>query len=147
MDRETSKSDTLTISLEGMLADSYAKNQQPMIADSNSKILGIILDNTSRTPTTISAEPNFRKVIMQIINELGEEHPEIAVDPDMVGGMPHIKGVRLSVGTVLAKLYYYGSIEKVKEVYGDDISENQIKEAIAYAQDFLEKTYAQSKSS
>lgn len=79
---------------------------------------------------------------MGIIKELNEEHPDIDIDIDMMGGMPHIKGLRLTVGNILAKLYVYGSIEKVKELYGDDLSEHQIKEAIAYAQDFLERTYA-----
>lgn len=83
-------------------------------------------------------EATNRSNINALIEELCREHPEITVDPDMLGGVPHIKGVRLSVGNVLAKLYHYGSIEKVLEVFQPDISEHQIKEAIAFAQDFLE---------
>lgn len=86
----------------------------------------------------------YKKVMKEITTRLCKEHPSIAIDPDMVGGMPHIKGIRLSVGTILAKLYIYGSLEKIKEIYGDDVSEDQIKEAVAYAQDFLESAYVHS---
>lgn len=80
---------------------------------------------------------------MRVIAEnLCKEHPEIAADPEMLGGMPHIKGMRLSVGSILEKLYLYGSVEKIREIYKSDISEHQIKAAIAYAQDFLENACA-----
>lgn len=65
-------------------------------------------------------------------------HPAISTDESIFGGIPHIKGVRLSVGDILAKLYIYGNIQEILETYSPHVSEEQVKEAIAYAQDFLE---------
>lgn len=73
-----------------------------------------------------------------LASNLTEEYPSISTDPGIFGGMPHIKGVRLSVGDILAKLYFYGSIQSILDDYSPDVNEEQIKEAIAYAQDFLE---------
>lgn len=73
-----------------------------------------------------------------IASSLTEEHSSISTDPGIFGGMPHIKNVRLSVGDVLSKLYVYGSIQAILDDYSPDVNEDQIKEAIAYAQDFLE---------
>lgn len=73
-----------------------------------------------------------------LADKLCEEHPAISTDKSIFGGMPHIKNVRLSVGDILAKLYVYGSVQAILDIYAPDIDEEQIKEAIAYAQDFLE---------
>lgn len=83
---------------------------------------------------------------MQRLKELCEAHPDIAIDPEMLGGVPHIKGTRLSVSNILEKLYLYGSVENIKELYGEDISEDQIKEAIAYAQDYLDTSVTEMKN-
>lgn len=73
-----------------------------------------------------------------LASRLTEEHPSISTDPGIFGGMPHIRNVRLSVGDILSKLYVYGSIQAILDDYSPDVNEDQIKEAIAYAQDFLE---------
>jgi uncharacterized protein (DUF433 family) len=75
----------------------------------------------------------------QLIEHLCVEHPSINTDSEILGGKPHVKGTRLSVSTVLAKLYLYGSIQTVVDIYEPHLSAEQVKEAIAYAQDFLEK--------
>lgn len=62
----------------------------------------------------------------------------ISVDPQMLGGVPHVKGFRLSVGDILAKLYIHGDVDKVTAMFEPDLSKEHIKEAIAFAQDFLE---------
>lgn len=95
----------------------------------------------SSASTTISTEPSFKELVMQITETLLKEHSQISIDPDMLGGMPHLKGFRLSVGDVLSKIYIYESIEKIQEIY-PDIPKSQIKEAIAFAQDFLENACA-----
>lgn len=79
-----------------------------------------------------------RDYFLAIASQLTEDHPSISIDPGIFGGMPHIENIRLSVGDVLSKLYIYGSIQAILEDYSPDINEDQIKEAIAYAQDFLE---------
>jgi len=83
----------------------------------------------------------FDDLIKAIASKLCEEHPNISIDPDMLGGMPHVAGLRLSVGSILAKLHRFGNIEKIVEIYRPDLSEAHVKEAIAYAQDFLEEMY------
>jgi len=86
--------------------------------------------------------PVNRKLIKEqfraIAAKLCNEHHEISTDPGIFGGMPHIRNVRLSVGDILAKLYVYGSTQKIVDIYSPHVSEEQVKAAIAYAQDFLE---------
>ncbi len=93
-----------------------------------------------------SSDPTFQSVIKKIASELCDEHRFISIDADMLGGMPHVAGLRLSVGDVLAKLYRYGDIQKIVEVYKPDLTEDHVKEAIAYAQDFLEEVYVHGES-
>jgi uncharacterized protein (DUF433 family) len=81
--------------------------------------------------TNISVKTTLRK--------LCRLHPAIAIDPDMVGGVPHLKGLRLSVGDILAKLYVHGNTDKLVRIYEPDLKESQVKEAIAFAQEFLEE--------
>lgn len=66
------------------------------------------------------------------------EHPNISLESQVLGGIPHINKTRLSVGQVLGRLYVLGSVEAVVKYYSPNISEEQIKEAIAFAQDFVE---------
>jgi uncharacterized protein (DUF433 family) len=73
-----------------------------------------------------------------LVERLCAEHPSICTDPEVLGGTPHIKGTRLSVRTILGKLYLYGSVQTVLDIYEPHLSEEQVKEAIAYAQGFLE---------
>jgi uncharacterized protein (DUF433 family) len=73
-----------------------------------------------------------------LATRLTAKHPNISTNPGIYDGNPHIKDFRLTVGNVLAKLYVYGSTKKVADIYAPDINEGHIKEAIAYAQDFLE---------
>lgn len=77
------------------------------------------------------------ELLRAVATKLCKAHPGISTDPGIFGGVPHIENVRLSVGDILAKLYVYGDIQKVQEIY-PNVSAKQIKEAIAYAQDFIE---------
>jgi uncharacterized protein (DUF433 family) len=92
--------------------------------------------------TTVFLDPiaqvGTNESIRALSQRLCEAHPDISIDPSIFGGNPHIKGVRLTVANILAKLYIYGSIEAVANIYKPHVGEHQIKEAIAYAQDFLE---------
>jgi uncharacterized protein (DUF433 family) len=76
--------------------------------------------------------------ILALAASLCEKHPEISTDPSIYSGNPHIKNIRLTVANVLAKLYRYGNVKAVADIYAPHVSEYQVKEAIAYAQDFLE---------
>jgi uncharacterized protein (DUF433 family) len=90
-----------------------------------------------------SAQPINERAIAQrvfraLAERLCEEHPSISTDIEVLGGTPHIVNTRLSVGKVLAKLYVHGNIQAIVKTYEPHVSEEQVKEAIAYAQDFLE---------
>jgi len=89
-------------------------------------------------PETTHDETGQVTAFRALAVRLTEVHPAISTDESIFGGMPHIKGVRLSVGDILAKLYVYGNIQEILETYSPHVSEEQVKEAIAYAQDFLE---------
>jgi uncharacterized protein (DUF433 family) len=85
------------------------------------------------------SEKQFMKAQFRALAvRLGADHPGISTDTEVLGGTPHIKGTRLSVRTILGKLYVLGSIQAIVDSYEPHLSEEQIKEAIAYAQAFLE---------
>lgn len=70
--------------------------------------------------------------------QLGE-HPRIAAYDGIFGGTPHIKGIRFTVGDALARIYTLGSIQAVAQAY--DLPEEDLKEALAFAQDFIEDAF------
>ena len=61
----------------------------------------------------------------------------IEVDPEVCGGKPVIRGTRISVKLILELLSNGWSIKDIKEEY--DLTEEQIKAAIKYAENILEK--------
>jgi len=61
----------------------------------------------------------------------------IEVDPEIAGGKPVIKGTRITVKLILELLANGWSIEDIKEEY--DLTEEQIKAAIKYAEYLTEK--------
>ena len=67
-----------------------------------------------------------------------KQHPGISLNPEVVGGIPHIEGTRLSVTQILSRLYVLGSIKEVAKYYEPYLNEEQIKEAISFTQIFLE---------
>ena len=94
------------------------------------------VDMTVAFPHQVETEaPEFNRALAK---SLCEEHPVISTYQGVFGGFPHIKGIRFSVADVLSQLYVLGSIDEVEKAFAPDINKDQIKEAIAYAQDFLE---------
>ena len=99
---------------------------------------------TSRSATSnrmfADSEPDELEInpFRWLIQLCAQEHPGISIDRGIFGGIPHLREIRLAVGVILAQLYVLGSVQAVVEYYAPDISEEQIKEAIAFAQDFLE---------
>jgi len=61
----------------------------------------------------------------------------IEMDSEIAGGKPVIKGTRITVKPILELLANGWSIEDVKEEY--DLTEEQIKAAIKYAEYLTEK--------
>jgi uncharacterized protein (DUF433 family) len=77
-------------------------------------------------------------IVREVGNKLAGKHPGISRDSKILGGAPHLKGTRLSVAHVLSNLYHLGSIEKVAEKFSKILDAAKIKEALAYAHDFME---------
>lgn len=75
---------------------------------------------------------------MKLAQQLCEKHTLISTYQGIFGGIPHIKGMRLAVKDVLAQLYHLGNIEGVVSYYAPHLTEAQVKEAIAFAHDFME---------
>ncbi len=68
-----------------------------------------------------------------------KENPGISIDEQVLGGIPHIENTRLSVGQILGRLYSLGSVCDVAKYYDElSLSEDQVREAISFAQEFVE---------
>lgn len=92
--------------------------------------------STEKFKSPASQELVAKQAARLMMERCRDEHPVISLEKGIFGGVPHIKEMRLSVGDVLAQLYLKGSVRAVAECYS--ASEEEIKEAIAFAQDFLE---------
>ena len=83
-------------------------------------------------------------MMKDIIDNCLREHPRITAYDGIFGGTPHIRDRRLSVGDILSKIYIYGSIQGVVDAYADyppPLSEEDVKEALAFAQDFIDEAF------
>lgn len=89
-------------------------------------------------PNTYDKPDAFRRRVRFILKECIKKHPSISIEKSIFGGMPHLHKLRLSVGDVLSQIYMRGSIRAVVEYYAPYVTEEKIKEALAFAQDVLE---------
>lgn len=90
-----------------------------------------------------SAAPNEhvardREHVRSLLLRCASEAPRVEMNPHIQGGIPCIRGTRLSVGQVLGRLHVLGSIPAITDYYEGDISEDDVKDAIAFAREFLE---------
>jgi uncharacterized protein (DUF433 family) len=71
-----------------------------------------------------------------------EIYPGVMVDPEVVHGMPVIKGTRISVALALGQLAGGVSFEEMEREYG--LTADQLRAAIGYAAQFVasETVYA-----
>jgi len=81
-----------------------------------------------------SIKEGFRTLAMRMCGQ----HPVISTQEPVLGGAPHIKGTRVSVTHILAHLHHLGSIDAIVEEFSQRINTEQVKEALAYAHDFME---------
>jgi uncharacterized protein (DUF433 family) len=100
-------------------------------------VVPLIIGSTTRD-AKLDALAIWREGIRPLTKQCGVDHPDISVDANVLGGIPHIAGTRLSVGQILGRLYVLGSVGDVVEYYRGRIAVGQVKEALAYAQDFIE---------
>src|SRR6185295_5888542 len=80
----------------------------------------------------------WQSTIQPLMVECAATHQAISTEGEVLGGIPHIAGTRLSVGQVLGRLFVHGSISEVVSYYGGQVNAEEIKDVIAYAQDFIE---------
>jgi uncharacterized protein (DUF433 family) len=97
----------------------------------------IIAGNAAHASESISDEV-IKTHLHAIANELCQKHKGISMDESVLGGMPRLEGFRISVPNILTHLYHLGSIDAVVAEFEQRISKEQVKEAIAYAHDFME---------
>ena len=74
-----------------------------------------------------------------LVNTCLEEHPMITRNVDIHGGIPTIVGSRIGIDYILDRLVVHGSVRKVANLFEGQIDEEQVREAIAFARDFMEK--------
>jgi len=91
-------------------------------------------------PHAYDRQGAFQKRIRFILKECVKKHPSISIEKTIFGGIPHVHELRLSVGDVLSQVYMRGSIKAVVDYYAPHVTEEEIKDAIAFAQDVLEIT-------
>lgn len=73
-----------------------------------------------------------------LADRLCSDHPGIETNVNIKGGIPRIKGSRIAVSQILGRIYVLGSIDAVTNYYAPEVSKEQVKAAVSYAQDFLE---------
>lgn len=81
-----------------------------------------------------------------LINACLEEHPMITRNEDIHGGIPIVIGSRIAVDYILDRLVVHGGIRQVAKLFEGQISEEQVREAVAFARDFMEKACDQSEA-
>jgi uncharacterized protein (DUF433 family) len=93
----------------------------------------------ARKVAAYKAKVSIEQKIQDVLKQCCVEHPSISIDPDVLGGIPHLQGTRLSVGQIIGRVKAMGSIKAVVDYYAPDISEQDVKEIMAYAQKFIER--------
>ncbi|SRR6266404_707709 len=79
----------------------------------------------------------WEKDVRALMIECCKQYPSISVDENVLGGVPHIRGSRVSVDYILDGIYVLGSIKSVARKYSH-LTETQVRDAVGYAQTFME---------
>lgn len=95
---------------------------------------GIIMFEHQESPPSGLWEKDIRALMIQC----RADYPLISTGHEVLGGIPHLKNTRISVGQLLGRIYVLESIQGVVDYYQGKLSSDQVKEALAYAQDFIE---------
>jgi uncharacterized protein (DUF433 family) len=88
----------------------------------------------------------MRNALRSLASTLAKTYKYISTDRRVRKGMPHIRNTRIAVAHILSHLHALGTIEATVEAYSPQLTREQVKEAIAYAKDFLEKACAPTSS-
>jgi len=135
LSQENEKSEPSSAETEFSRAGSYRKFTRIQVR-TNQHIDLVVYP--AQSAQQIDGNQITQRVFRNLANHLCEKHQAISTNPKVLGGEPHIKGLRVSVAHVLAHIYHLGSIEAVVAEFNQRISSQQVKEALAYAHDFME---------
>lgn len=86
----------------------------------------------------IEEQQVVRRAFRAIAERLCEKHPAIGTNEKVLGGAPHLDGLRVSVTNILTHLHHLGSIDAVIDEFRQRITREQVRQALAYAHDFME---------
>ncbi len=64
-------------------------------------------------------------------------HPNISTNSDLFCGVPHVNGTTIEISEILNRLYVHTNLREVVKYY-NDVTEEQAKDALAYAARFIE---------
>lgn len=114
----------------------------PFTARQTIKYTGVIYSGSYRMVTSLNLkEPRSettRRAGRALAERLARAYPSISVSRNDYPAEPHIAGFYVTVAKVLRKLIELGSVEAVASYYAPHIGEDEIKDAVAYAQEFLQ---------
>lgn len=82
---------------------------------------------------------DVRATLESITAQLCEKYPAITIDDIL--GEPRLAGTRFAVSNVLTALTLDNSFEEVIDNYDDRYTEDQLKDAVKFARDFLDCFY------
>jgi len=85
----------------------------------------------------ISTAKDFDVTFSSVLQKAASHHQCIAIDDDILGGTPRIKGTRIPVYMVLDAVEYYGELKGALTSY-PQLSLDQVKEAVCFAGEVLE---------
>ena len=86
-----------------------------------------------------------REKMRLILEQCRAGHPSISIDNGVIGGMPRIQDTRIGVSYILDQISAYGSVKSVVAAFAPYLTEDQVKDALEYARDFLETASAEAK--
>jgi uncharacterized protein (DUF433 family) len=100
----------------------------------------LLINQIAFPDPVVRAVPKARtsEQLRELAAKLCQKYPGISISERVLGGVPHIQGTRLSVAHILAHIHHSGSIAAVLDEFKQKISEDQVKEALAYSHDFME---------
>jgi uncharacterized protein (DUF433 family) len=102
------------------------------------KVVFVNVINVTNVQPVNPSQDIIKAQFRALAERLCETHPAISTNPRVLGGAPHINGLRLSVAHILAHIYHLGSIDAVVSEFKQRVSKEQVKQALAYAHDFME---------
>lgn len=119
---------------EFKLSGSYRKFTRIQVSADDVDI-AIYLNSSAQQ---VDEQQIVRRAFRAITERLREKHPAISTNERVLGGAPHLNGLRVSVANVLTHLHHLGNVDAVIDEFKQRITGEQVRQALAYAHDFME---------